>query len=123
MESITLRTIKKLSTPVTRDSFTTWDMNNRSFYRQFPEFRAFLPGGTMPKWTSFSVDPTSGINIMKPEGANQVLDVVKTDKARSDLEEFLLHMGSSCPEHYISMVRLDCDSYEWMLKPSRTHTS
>ena len=52
---------------------------------------------------------------MKMEGANQVLDEEKTNKTRAALEDFLLSAGSNCPEHYLSMVRLDSTSYTWIL--------
>ena len=104
-----------LKKPITRDSFTKWDMNNRSFYRQFQEYIQFLPDGTRPTWTAYSVDRTRGITIMKMEGANQVLDEEKTNKTRAALEDFLLSAGSNCPEHYLSMVRLDSTSYTWIL--------
>ena len=87
----------RLKGSVTRDAFLTWDMNHRSFCRQFPEWLAFLPTGTRPTWTSFTEDPTRGIHVTKigpgPDRL-EVADDIETNKCRNALEEFLVCLGT-----------------------------
>ena len=109
------RVTKKLKSPVTRDSFVTWDMNHRSFCRQFKEWLPFLPGGTRTTWTSSADDPTRGITVMKLEDGNQVIDEDKTNETRSALEEFLRCLGTYSPEHYMGTIMQEATSYQWVL--------
>ena len=59
------RKAMKLKSPVTRDSFYTWDLNHRSFCRQFQDWIQFLPDGTKETWKSYEEDRTRGITINK----------------------------------------------------------
>ena len=109
------RTIK-LAGPVTRDKFITWDMNHRSFSRQFKEWRPFLPGtGTRQTWKSFTEDPTYGITIMKAD-PTQGIDENATNDMRSALQEFLDCLAAFCPEHYYTMVQTESTSYNWVME-------
>ena len=77
MEPTARRHTIKLAGPVTRDKFITWDMNHRSFSRQFKEWRPFLPGtGTRQTWKSFAEDPTYGITIMKADPTQGIDEMI-----------------------------------------------
>ena len=109
----------RLKGTVTRDTFLTWDMNHRSYCRQFPDWLAFLPTGTRPTWKSFTEDPTRGISITKVGPAPDRLvteDETETNKVRNALEEFLVTLGTYCPENFMFTVVQESTSYEWVLK-------
>ena len=100
----------------------TWDMNHRSFCRQFPEWLAFLPIGTRPTWTSYNEDQTRGILITRPgpndeQGApTEVPNEIDTNKTRAALEDFLVCLGTYCPENFMHTVLKESTSYDWVLK-------
>ena len=104
------RKASKLKSPVTRDSFLTWDLNHQSYCRQDANFRKFLTGGTMSTWKSLDEDETHGVQIMKKlnygtfmlDGdGHRILDEDATDTRRSALSEFLACLGAYCPENFI----------------------
>ena len=111
----------KLKDPITRDTFQTWDLNHRSFCRQDPEWRKFLPGQTRKTWVAYDVDDTRGINVYHPAvGANPpVLDEDETDKVRASLEDFLVTLGTYAPEHFMWTVVHESTSYEWVMDKIR----
>ena len=93
------RRTQKLKTPVTRDSFLTWNLNHQSYCRQDASLRKFLPGGTMSTWKALDEDKTRGILIMKADDdGNKVTDVDATDNIRSALSEFLSLLGAYCQD-------------------------
>ena len=112
----------RLKGSVTRDAFLTWDMNHRSFCRQFQEWQAFLPTGTRPSWTSFNEDQTRGINIMQAGvhaetgAAIEVPNENETNKIRTALEDFLVCLGTYCPENFMFTVIKEATSYDWVLR-------
>ena len=108
----------RLKGEITRDAVLTWDMNHRSFCRQFPEWRAFLPGGTRASWKSYNEDQSRGIIIMKAgrEENTQETDEVETNKVRTALEDFLTCLGTYCPENFMFTVIKEATSYEWVLR-------
>ena len=117
----------KLKSPVTRDSFLTWDLNHQSFCRQDPEWKRFLPGQTRATWTPFDEDETRGIHIVKRERVdevwrdcvdqegNPVPDLEATDRVRSALQEFLVCLGTYAPENFMHTVTQESSSYSWVL--------
>ena len=107
----------KLKSPVTRDSFYTWDLNHRSFCRQFQDWIQFLPDGTGETWKSYDEDRTRGITITKrnEENTADVPDDDKNNKVRSALTEFLTCLGTYCPEHFMHTVVQESTSYSWIL--------
>ena len=78
----------RLKGAITRDAVLTWDMNHRSFCRQFPEWQPFLPGGPRSSWKSYNEDQSRGIIIMKVgrDENNQETDESETNKVRTALE-------------------------------------
>ena len=124
------RKLNKLKSPVTRDSFLTWDLNHRSFCRQNVDWLQFLPGGTNSTWKRFDEDETQGIQVFKTEmreqGGQQVrvtlneLDNEATNKARAALQEFLSILGTYAPENFIHTVVYESTSYNWVLDKIKT---
>ena len=118
----------KLKSPVTRDSFLTWDLNHQSFCRQDPAWRKFLPGGTSKEWLPYDEDDTRGIKIWKETDGvrtldgdgNPILDTEATDKQRSALTEFLVCLGTYCPENFMHTVVAECTSYQWVINKIKT---
>ena len=120
----------KLKSPVTRDSFLTWDLNHRSFCRQNTDWLQFLPGGTNAAWKRFDEDETQGINVFKTEiqdqGGQQVrvttadLDADATNKARGSLQEFLVVLGTYAPENFLHTIVQESISYNWVLEKIKT---
>jgi hypothetical protein len=115
----------KLKSPVTRDSFLTWDLNHQSFCRQDADFRKFLPGGTMTTWTAFDEDETRGIAVMKKnpvggaflldDNGDQIPDDVTTDRLRASLSDFLVCLGTYGPENFMHTVVQEATSYNWVI--------
>ena len=103
----------RLKGVITRDSVLTWDMNHRSFCRQFPEWQAFLPGGTRESWKSYNEDQSRGIIIMKAgrDENTQETDEIETNKVRTALEDFLTCLGTYCPENFMFTVIKEATSY------------
>ena len=74
-----------------------------SFCRQFPEWQAFLPGGTRANWKSYNEDQSRGIIVIKAgRDANaQEPDETETNKVRTALEDFLTCLGTYCQENFM----------------------
>ena len=111
------RKAMKLKSPVTRDSFYTWDLNHRSFCRQFQDWIEFLPDGTKETWKSYEEDRTRGITIVK-RNADSTVDVPDEDitsRVRSALTEFLTCLGTYCPEYFMHTVVQESTLYSWVL--------
>ena len=50
------------------------------------------------------------------DGENvQVLDEIETNKARNALEEFLVCLGTYCPENFMHTVLQESTSYTWVM--------
>ena len=110
----------KLKTPITRDSFLIWTLNQKSYCRQFPDWIPFLPGGTRSNWTCFDDDPTRGLTIIKK--VKNLLGIIEdqvdedaTNKLRNGLEELLECIGTYCPENFLYTVVNESTSFEWIL--------
>ena len=120
----------KLKSPVTRDSFLTWDLNHQSFCRQDADFRKFLPGGTMATWKAFDEDETRGISVMKTnpndgaflldDNGDHIPDDVITDRLRASLSDFLVCLGTYGPEHFMHTVVQEATSYNWVIDRIKT---
>ena len=108
----------KLKPIVTRDSFLLWDLNHKSFCRQEASWLPFLPGGTRSTWNAFDEDETRGISVYKIEAqvVTNTLDEVETNKARNALEEFLVCLGTYCPDNFMHTVVNESTSYSWVLE-------
>ena len=78
----------------------------------------------MISWLLFDDDETRGIKIMKKEAngafsldrdGNQVLDAETTDQVKSALQEFLVCLGTYCPENFMYTVVNESTSYNWVM--------
>ena len=120
----------KLKTPVTRDSFLTWDLNHKSFCRQNVEWQKFLPGGTNSTWKRYDEDDTHGITIYETQMRvingrqervpTQHTDETATNKARAALQEFLVVLGTYAPENFMHTIVNESTSYNWVLEKIKT---
>ena len=130
--TLTKRRAVKLEPPITRDKFLNWDLNHKSFCRQNPEWKQFLPGGSNSTWKRCDEDETQGIKVFKTEmqevGGRQVevtiaeVDQAATDKTLAALQDFLLTLGACAPEDYMFTVTNESTSYNWVMNRSGSIT-
>ena len=56
----------------------------------------------------------------KDNDGNFVLDKTETDNARSALTEFLVCLGTYCPENYMHTVLQESTSFQWVIDSIKT---
>ena len=123
-ETSNRRKALKLKTPVTRDSFYTWNLNHQAFSAQEPQWRQFLPGGLRSTWLAKCEDDTRGItvyrrqlvtnDIIRDAQGQPVVDETATNNLRSALQNFLISLGNVCPDNYMHTVEKEATSYDWV---------